>query len=166
MHRPLIGIPAQADFRQGSGRPIYCNNRAYVHAVERAGGVPVLIPLLDDLSSLDTLLPRLDGLFSIRERPSGIEYPNVVVVFFVNRGPIGQPFCDWVWLIGKTYRYGFLCFMSAGLEAEIFKPQSMGCARRHRVIGIADTIGVHCAMEIHAGDATSPELWPDSSASR
>jgi putative glutamine amidotransferase len=60
--RPLIGIPCHADFRDGSRRPVYCNNRTYVHAVERAGGVPVLIPLYDDLSLMDTLLPRLDGL--------------------------------------------------------------------------------------------------------
>ena len=60
--RPLIGIPCHADFRDGSRRPVYCNNRTYVHAVERAGGVPVLIPLYEDLSLLDTLLPRLDGL--------------------------------------------------------------------------------------------------------
>jgi len=33
-----------------------------VHAVEQAGGVPILIPVLNDLSELDTLLPRLDGL--------------------------------------------------------------------------------------------------------
>jgi putative glutamine amidotransferase len=60
--RPLIGIPCHADFRDGSRRPVYCNNRAYIHAVERAGGVPILIPLYEDLSLLDTLLPRLDGL--------------------------------------------------------------------------------------------------------
>ncbi len=60
--RPLIGIPCHTGFRQGTGRPIYCNNRAYVYALEHAGGVPILIPLLDDLSALDTLLPRLDGL--------------------------------------------------------------------------------------------------------
>ena len=60
--RPLIGIPCQSDFRDGSRRPIYCNNRAYVHAVENAGGVPILIPIFQDLSLLDTLLPRLDGL--------------------------------------------------------------------------------------------------------
>ncbi len=59
---PLIGIPAQADFREGSGRPIYCNNRAYVHAIEHAGGVPVLIPMLHDLSLLESLLMRLDGI--------------------------------------------------------------------------------------------------------
>ncbi|HEV2581742.1 MAG TPA: gamma-glutamyl-gamma-aminobutyrate hydrolase family protein [Ktedonobacteraceae bacterium] len=60
--RPLIGIPCHADFRDGSRRPVYCNNRTYIHAVERAGGVPVLIPLYEDLSLMDTLLPRLDGL--------------------------------------------------------------------------------------------------------
>ena len=60
--RPLIGIPCHSGFREGSGRPIYCNNRVYVHAVEQAGGVPILIPVLNDLSELDTLLPRLDGL--------------------------------------------------------------------------------------------------------
>ena len=67
--RPLIGIPCHADFRAGTGRPIYCNNRTYVHAVEGAGGVPILIPLLDNLSSLDTLLPRLDGLLL----PGGVD---------------------------------------------------------------------------------------------
>src|SRR5215471_12577194 len=60
--RPLIGIPCHSGFREGSGRPIYCNNRVYVHAVEQAGGVPILIPVLNDVSELDTLLPRLDGL--------------------------------------------------------------------------------------------------------
>lgn len=60
--RPVIGIPCQADFRAGSQRPIYGNNRTYVHAVENAGGLPILIPMLDDLSELQELLPRLDGI--------------------------------------------------------------------------------------------------------
>ena len=60
--RPLIGIPCHADFADGTKRPIYSNNRAYVHAVEHAGGVPILIPFLHDFSMFDTLLPRLDGL--------------------------------------------------------------------------------------------------------
>ncbi len=60
--RPLVGIPCQADFREGSGRPVYCNNRTYVHAVEDAGGIPVLIPMLNDISVLEALLSRLDGL--------------------------------------------------------------------------------------------------------
>ncbi len=60
--RPLIGIPCHAGLRADTARPIYGNNRSYVHAIEHAGGVPVLIPLLGDLSGLNSLLPRLDGL--------------------------------------------------------------------------------------------------------
>lgn len=60
--RPVIGIPCQADFRAGSKRPIYGNNRTYVHAVESAGGLPILIPLLKDFHELEGLLPRLDGI--------------------------------------------------------------------------------------------------------
>lgn len=60
--RPLIGIPCYASFRAETGRPIYGNNRSYIHALEAAGGVPVLIPMLNDFSMLDSLLARLDGL--------------------------------------------------------------------------------------------------------
>lgn len=60
--RPLIGIPCHAGVGASSDRPIFFNNKAYVGAVERAGGVPILIPILDDLNGLQTLLPRLDGL--------------------------------------------------------------------------------------------------------
>ncbi len=60
--RPLIGIPCHAGVRAETERPIYYNNRSYIHAVERAGGVPILIPIFDDLDELHTLLPRLDGL--------------------------------------------------------------------------------------------------------
>ncbi len=60
--RPLIGIPCQADYREGSGRPIYCNNRSYVQALEHAGGVPVLIPMVNDVGTLHPLLGKLDGI--------------------------------------------------------------------------------------------------------
>jgi putative glutamine amidotransferase len=60
--RPVIGIPAQADFRAGSERPFYGNNRTYVHAVEEAGGLPILIPLFTNLHELEELFPRLDGI--------------------------------------------------------------------------------------------------------
>ncbi len=63
--RPLIGIPCHAGISTETNRPkrpILFNNRSYIHAVERAGGVPILIPILDDLSGLQALLPRLDGL--------------------------------------------------------------------------------------------------------
>lgn len=60
--RPLIGIPCHADFRQGSGRPIYFIDQTYSHAVESAGGIPVLIPMLHELTELESLFMRLDGI--------------------------------------------------------------------------------------------------------
>jgi putative glutamine amidotransferase len=60
--RPLIGIPCYAGIHEETHRPIYCGNRAYTHAVEAAGGVAVLIPLVHDTSILDVLVERLDGL--------------------------------------------------------------------------------------------------------
>lgn len=60
--RPLIGIPCRPLIRAETGRPIYANNRAYVHAVESAGGLPILIPMINDHNILTALLSRLDGL--------------------------------------------------------------------------------------------------------
>ena len=67
--RPLIGIPCHAIIRTETGRPIYANNRAYVYAVESAGGLPILIPMINDLHILTALLARLDGLLL----PGGID---------------------------------------------------------------------------------------------
>lgn len=52
--RPLIGITASADPTR--------SRAAYVRAVERAGGAPILIPLLEATSALEAILERLDGL--------------------------------------------------------------------------------------------------------
>ncbi len=60
--RPLIGIPCHPGVGAETQRPIFYNNQAYIYAVERAGGVPILIPLLDDVDGLLSLLSRLDGL--------------------------------------------------------------------------------------------------------
>ena len=67
--RPLIGIPCHALIRAETGRPIYANNRSYVHAVESVGGIPILIPMIKDLTILTALLSRLDGLLL----PGGID---------------------------------------------------------------------------------------------
>ena len=62
--RPLIGMTTRAGTRSAHNqeRPIDYSNSSYIHAVEDAGGVPILIPILQDISGLQTLLPRLDGL--------------------------------------------------------------------------------------------------------
>jgi len=62
--RPLIGIPCHTGKGSAHNRekPIIYSNRSYIQAVEYVGGMPVLIPVLQDLSGLQTLLSRLDGL--------------------------------------------------------------------------------------------------------
>jgi putative glutamine amidotransferase len=61
--RPLIGILCRTGVRgENLEKPIYYSNKSYIHAVESAGGIPVLIPILKDFDSLHALLSRLDGL--------------------------------------------------------------------------------------------------------
>jgi putative glutamine amidotransferase len=60
--RPLIGIPCRAGLRSGAERPIYYNNKAYAHAIESVGGLPILVPILNDPCEIEALLSRLDGL--------------------------------------------------------------------------------------------------------
>ena len=60
--RPLIGMPC-ALIQRGEGlAPAYGALPAYVHAVENAGGFPVLLPFWQDQDALATLRWRLDGL--------------------------------------------------------------------------------------------------------
>lgn len=61
MH-PVIGIPCYAAERAGNNRPLFGNNRAYVQAVLRAGGSPVLLPPVKDDGVLESIRPRIDGL--------------------------------------------------------------------------------------------------------
>ena len=56
--RPLIGIPCRAR----ADRPDFYNDRLYVSAVEHAGGMPLLLPRLDDMNVLRAFLPHLDGI--------------------------------------------------------------------------------------------------------
>ncbi|HEX6541594.1 MAG TPA: gamma-glutamyl-gamma-aminobutyrate hydrolase family protein [Ktedonobacterales bacterium] len=60
--RPVIGIPCASAQRQGSLTPMYGNNRAYVRAVQRAGGVSLLIPPHQDADALEAICSRVDGL--------------------------------------------------------------------------------------------------------
>ncbi|GCE31439.1 gamma-glutamyl-gamma-aminobutyrate hydrolase [Dictyobacter alpinus] len=61
--RPLIGVPSRTGVRgENAEKPVYYSNKSYIHAVESAGGVPVIIPIMNDYESLRSLLFRLDGL--------------------------------------------------------------------------------------------------------
>lgn len=65
--RPLIGLTVGRDLARD---PSYLRLRdTYPRAVERAGGIPVLVPPMDDEAALEQLLERLDGLVF----PGGID---------------------------------------------------------------------------------------------
>ncbi|HEU5348174.1 MAG TPA: gamma-glutamyl-gamma-aminobutyrate hydrolase family protein [Ktedonobacterales bacterium] len=60
--RPVIGIPCYSGQRVGSQVPIHGNNQSYIRAVQRAGGVALLVPPHMDADALETVCSRLDGL--------------------------------------------------------------------------------------------------------
>jgi putative glutamine amidotransferase len=60
--RPLIGVPCATVERVGSSLPVFAGNPPYIRALEAAGALPVLIPLYQDVTLLDDLRGRLDGL--------------------------------------------------------------------------------------------------------
>lgn len=62
MKRPLIGIVARE--RPGETQPVYSTNARYVTQVERAGGIPVLLPMTPDTQPAQSgaLLACVHGL--------------------------------------------------------------------------------------------------------
>jgi len=80
MHRPRIGIPLSLDNRGRwrTGRDYHYIDRRYADAVDRAGGLPVHLPVQSDpdalTSGLDGLLiPGGDDFPSDRPLPAGVE---------------------------------------------------------------------------------------------
>jgi putative glutamine amidotransferase len=59
--KPLIGITTNR-VSTGGTIPLLGASESYLKAVEAAGGLPVLIPLVLSDAELDELLPRLDGV--------------------------------------------------------------------------------------------------------
>lgn len=63
--KPLIaigGIPFDRPIDQHSRNMIYYIPQGYIHAVEATGGIPVVIPPSTNLSQVDVLLERVDGI--------------------------------------------------------------------------------------------------------
>lgn len=60
--RPLIGIPCSGNVRSHANYRRFAVGQSYCHAVELAGGAPILIPLLREEEALQAIYDRLDGL--------------------------------------------------------------------------------------------------------
>lgn len=56
--RPLIGLPAQLEPENNR----YSLSRQYTDAILAAGGIPVIIPLMEDANPIGGLVARLDGI--------------------------------------------------------------------------------------------------------
>ncbi|MGH7534343.1 MAG: gamma-glutamyl-gamma-aminobutyrate hydrolase family protein [Gemmatimonadales bacterium] len=73
MERPIIGIPTQTlhsiDGIPASLPDSWVMNQRYSRVVAAAGGLPVMIPLLDDEGTLRAIYRRLDGLLL----PGGVD---------------------------------------------------------------------------------------------
>lgn len=61
MADPIIGVTTYQD-TNAQGHPIFALLRAYSDALVQAGGIPVLIPVSLEESSIQALLDRLDGI--------------------------------------------------------------------------------------------------------
>jgi len=63
MSRPLIAIPGrQSDEAKGHRTPVVSGGRLYADAVQRAGGLPVVIPPTDDVELIRATVERCDGM--------------------------------------------------------------------------------------------------------
>ncbi|HUS13870.1 MAG TPA: gamma-glutamyl-gamma-aminobutyrate hydrolase family protein [Chloroflexia bacterium] len=68
--RPIIGITTMSDHdAAGLHAPRFSNNQSYSKAVMAAGGIPLLIPQVEDAESLRALYDCLDGLLI----PGGVD---------------------------------------------------------------------------------------------
>lgn len=61
MTKPIIGVTASR-IHNRQGIPLNSVMEAYVRAVTAAGGIPVLLPPIDPVETVETLLSRLDGI--------------------------------------------------------------------------------------------------------
>ncbi len=68
--RPMIGITAMSDHdAAGLHAPRFSNNQSYSRAVMAAGGIPLLIPQVEDTESLRAIYSCLDGVLI----PGGVD---------------------------------------------------------------------------------------------
>ena len=62
MPRKLIGITCETTLKSGLESPRQALPRPYVWAIEKAGGIPVLLPATDSIENAERYLSILDGL--------------------------------------------------------------------------------------------------------
>ena len=71
MKKPVIGITCNYDYKDEVGMISHMGITGqkwhfvadnYIHSVEQAGGIPVLIPICDDMETVKEMVARMDGV--------------------------------------------------------------------------------------------------------
>ena len=66
MSKPLIAIPGRlSPEATGHRTPVTSCGQNYIDAIHRAGGLPVLVPPTDDMSTIAATIARCDGMLLI-----------------------------------------------------------------------------------------------------
>lgn len=95
----------------------------------------------------------LDELLPARQRASGVKYLNVVVQFFLCRGPVREPFDDWRGLVEVGDFDWLLGAMAAGLKSKVLKPHAARGSQCRRFGWVSDPVRVHGAVEVQTWGA-------------
>ena len=157
MSRPVIGITTSIETpERGDSRQIV--GRAYINAVERAGGCPVILPMVESRAALAPVLDLIDGLIitggpGITDGLIGVLPDDLPPVH-----PIRSQTDDWIFrgarnrdlpMLGICYGMQFINArfdgaIYADLQAQLGKcahspGRSEQRAARHRVHTLADT---------------------------
>ena len=94
-----------------------------------------------------------DDLLAAHERNGGRENLHIVIKLLFDCGPVGEAGGRGMLGDGEVQFNRLLRAVTAGLEAETIKPRGAFVAGLRLGVGIAHAIGVHGAVEIHAGQA-------------
>ncbi len=119
-------------------------------------GAVLVDPNVHEIVGAAVAVAAFYNLTADGERRGGGKDFDVVVVLFANGCPIGEAVDDWICFVGEGDGDRFLRAVAAGLEAEVFEPVTVGLAEFFDgIVGVADAVAVHRAMEIYAGDTVA-----------
>ena len=61
MKKPIIGISGSRTWLDNGTERAYLNHD-YIHAIELAGGIPLVLPIIDDVEAIQQMVNSIDGL--------------------------------------------------------------------------------------------------------